>query len=38
MSTFEKVQALFAEQFECDPATITWIRIWWRIWAPILWT
>ena len=23
MSTFEKVQALFAEQFECDPATIT---------------
>ena len=23
MTTFEKVQALFAEQFECDPATIT---------------
>ena len=23
MSTFEKVQALFAEQFECDPAIIT---------------
>ena len=23
MTTFEKVQALFAEQFECDLATIT---------------